>query len=73
MHCWARTAFYIVVAMLGIASMIGACGQKGPLSLPEQPVAASSAPETDVAADVPTAAIPGAEPTAPADTPLPTP
>jgi len=32
--CWAQIAFIIVVAVLGLASMLSACGQKGPLYLP---------------------------------------
>jgi len=32
--CWAQIAFILVVAALGLASMLSACGQKGPLYLP---------------------------------------
>lgn len=53
MHCWARTLFYLLVAVLGIASMLGACGQKGPLYLPEPPPASSPSIAGD---DVPTPA-----------------
>jgi predicted small lipoprotein YifL len=35
MHCWARYLFYAVVAVLGAGQMMAACGQKGPLYLPE--------------------------------------
>jgi predicted small lipoprotein YifL len=68
MHCWARTVFYVVVAMLGIASMIGACGQKGPLYLPEKPVAESTAPNAAEGADVPRPVVAPAESTASPDT-----
>lgn len=58
MHCWARTLFFLVVAVLGIASMIGACGQKGPLYLPEEPAVgapgASRVTDGVVGSDVPT-------------------
>ena len=33
--CWARTLFFIVIVVLGTSSMISACGQKGPLYLPD--------------------------------------
>lgn len=39
MHCWARWLFIAMVAVLGVLSMLSACGQKGALYLPE------SAPE----------------------------
>ena len=48
MQCWARYVFIIVVAALGVLSMIGACGRKGPLYLPEpalQPAAGSDVPK----------------------------
>jgi predicted small lipoprotein YifL len=35
MHCWTRYVFIIVVAALGVLSMIEACGRKGPLYLPD--------------------------------------
>jgi predicted small lipoprotein YifL len=47
MHCWARYLWYAVIAVLAVGQMVAACGQKGPLFLPEpQPAAetASSAP-----------------------------
>jgi predicted small lipoprotein YifL len=37
MHCWARYLFLIIVAVLATGHMVAACGQKGPLYLPEQP------------------------------------
>jgi predicted small lipoprotein YifL len=73
MHCWARTLFYLVVAALGAASMIGACGQKGPLYLPEEPTAVAASPDAEVDAvtgsDVPNAVVPPPESIAPPDTP----
>jgi predicted small lipoprotein YifL len=33
MHCWARYLFWLVVAVLGVGSMLSACGQKGDLYL----------------------------------------
>ncbi len=36
MLCWARQLFIILVAILGISQMIAACGQKGPLVLPDE-------------------------------------
>lgn len=49
MHCWARYLWYAVIAALAMGQMVAACGQKGPLYLPEpQPAAqtqtTSSAP-----------------------------
>lgn len=35
MFCWARTLFILIVVTLGVLSMISACGQKGPLYLPD--------------------------------------
>lgn len=48
MYCWARYLFFIVVAALGILSMLGACGQKGPLYLPEATSAKPATQESDV-------------------------
>jgi predicted small lipoprotein YifL len=36
MLCWARYLLIFVVIVLGAISMIGACGRKGPLYLPEE-------------------------------------
>ena len=33
--CWARIVFIAVVLVLGTGSMLSACGQKGPLYLPD--------------------------------------
>jgi len=60
MHCWARYLFIAAVVVLGTLSMIGACGRKGPLYLPEQsapkPSPAASDVPTPAASDVPTPA-----------------
>ena len=60
MHCWARYFFVVVVVALGTLSMLGACGQKGPLVLPENakqqaPRKATAEPVQDTAkpTDVP--------------------
>ncbi|EXJ13466.1 LPS translocon maturation chaperone LptM [Imhoffiella purpurea] len=50
MFCWARYLFIVVVAALGIMSMLGACGQKGPLYLPQDTPAQSGGHESDVPA-----------------------
>ena len=34
--CRAELALYIIIAILGIANMITACGQKGSLYLPQE-------------------------------------
>jgi len=36
MTCWPRYLLWLVIAVLGIGNMLAACGQKGPLFLPEQ-------------------------------------
>jgi predicted small lipoprotein YifL len=68
MRCWAQTVFVLVVVVLGSASMIGACGQKGPLYLPEEPVVDATAAEPPPGADVPAAA-PAPDTAAPRETP----
>lgn len=35
--CWSQTALLVVVAVLGVLSMLGGCGSKGPLYLPTEP------------------------------------
>ena len=66
MFCWARYLFVLMVVTLGTLSMLGACGQKGPLYLPPPTPEDQAAPakKADKPADVPT------PPTAP--TPPPT-
>ena len=48
MLCWARYLFIAVVATLGTLSMLGACGQKGALYLPDETPAKTTAPGTEV-------------------------
>jgi len=47
MLCWSRYLFIAVVICLGTASMLTACGQKGPLYLPEE---SAEAPAADTSA-----------------------
>lgn len=35
MFCWSRYLLWLVILVLGTGSMLSACGQKGPLYLPE--------------------------------------
>ncbi len=46
MHCWARYMLWLVIAILGIGNMLSACGRKGELYLPEEPVQEPSQAET---------------------------
>lgn len=52
MICWARYLFLALVAVLALGHMLAACGQKGPLYLPEEdpperpPAAAPARPVT---------------------------
>ncbi len=39
MHCWPRYLLWLVIVLLGTGQMLTACGQKGPLYLPEPPSA----------------------------------
>lgn len=48
MLCWARYLFIAVVVALGTLSLLGACGQKGPLYLPDETPAKTTAPGADV-------------------------
>ncbi len=34
--CWAQILFLLVVLTLGTLSLLSACGQKGPLYLPDE-------------------------------------
>jgi predicted small lipoprotein YifL len=43
MHCWARYLLYAIVSVLAIGQMGVACGQKGPLYLPESTERSESA------------------------------
>jgi predicted small lipoprotein YifL len=35
MRCWPRYILWILIAFLGLGNMLTACGQKGPLYLPD--------------------------------------
>lgn len=35
MMCWARYLLYLVIATFALGQMVAACGQKGPLYLPD--------------------------------------
>ncbi len=59
MLCWARQLFIILVAILGISQMIAACGQKGPLVLPDEQAGKPEAPRQSPAPSSPE--IPGPE------------
>jgi len=58
MLCWAQKLFILVVLVLGVLSLLSACGQKGPLYLPPPPETAGTAPESDLPPIAPTAAAP---------------
>ncbi len=49
MYCWARSVLYLVIAVLALGQMMSACGQKGPLYLPDaaSEMAPASAPRPD--------------------------
>ena len=74
MLCWGRQLFIAIVILLGIGQMFAACGQKGPLYLPDdqaaQPAAKAAVKDQGKAkpaatpAPVPPA-IPGPEPLPP--------
>ena len=36
MHCWPRYLLWTLVALLGLGGILGACGQKGDLYLPQE-------------------------------------
>ena len=36
MLCWSRYLFILIVIILGTSSMLSACGQKGPLVMPDE-------------------------------------
>lgn len=63
MCCWPRYLLVLVVISLGMLSMIGACGRKGPLYLPEEPAKGPSAAQSDVPQT--TAPAPNPEPVRP--------
>ncbi|MEN8167074.1 MAG: lipoprotein [Pseudomonadota bacterium] len=35
MICWPRYLLWLVITLFGVGNLISACGQKGPLYLPE--------------------------------------
>jgi len=35
-NCWAKYLLFLVIAILGVTSMVTACGRKGELYHPEQ-------------------------------------
>jgi predicted small lipoprotein YifL len=40
--CRAELALYLIIAILGIGSLLSACGQKGPLYLPKENISSQS-------------------------------
>ena len=48
MRCWHSYLLILVLISLGMLSMIGACGRKGPLYLPEESAKKPSAAQSDV-------------------------
>ena len=79
MHCWARYLLYAIVSVFAIGQMGVACGQKGPLYLPESSEGAEAvtqdAPATPAADDSPetiTDDIPAAGPQPGDEIPTPT-
>ncbi len=36
MRCWAQYLLWAVITILGTGSLLSACGQKGPLYLPDK-------------------------------------
>ncbi len=36
MRCWPTLLFWLIVVILGSGQMLAACGQKGPLILPDK-------------------------------------
>jgi len=42
MNCWARYLLYLVITILALSQMMAACGQKGPLYLPDDAARDSS-------------------------------
>ena len=42
MLCWSRYLFILIVIILGTSSMLSACGQKGPLVMPDEAASADS-------------------------------
>lgn len=63
MPCWPRYLLALVVISLGALSVIGSCGRKGPLYLPEESV--KQAPTTQAEVPQTPAPRPDPEPTRP--------
>ena len=42
MLCWSRYLFILIVIILGTSSMLSACGQKGPLVMPDETTSADA-------------------------------
>jgi predicted small lipoprotein YifL len=42
MHCWPRYLLWLLIVLLGAGQMLAACGQKGPLYMPDKPAAESA-------------------------------
>lgn len=63
MRCWPRYLFILVVIYLGMLSLSGACGRKGPLYLPEESAKRPAAAPSDVPQT--TAPVPNSEPVRP--------
>ncbi|MBK1702317.1 LPS translocon maturation chaperone LptM [Thiococcus pfennigii] len=61
MHCWARYLFIAVVMILGVGSIVTACGQKGDLYLPDP--AEDRAERLGAATDLPPVPPPAADAT----------
>jgi predicted small lipoprotein YifL len=57
MRCWANSLFITVVIALGCFSVLNACGQKGPLTLPDT-ASHPPPPGADVPAPIPPPAAP---------------
>ena len=76
MLCWGRQLFIVIVIILGIGQMMAACGQKGPLYLPDDQAARPAAGKPaarDRARPEPAATPTPAPPEIPGPEPLPPP
>ena len=51
MHCWSRYLLWLVIALLGSGHLLSACGQMGPLYLPEPAPAQTENAVPEVAAE----------------------
>ena len=48
MHCWSRYLLWLTIAVLGTGNLLLACGQKGPLTLPDKPAASQQVTTTAI-------------------------